>query len=291
MGRSLLLLLANGPVLDAFEHPARPVRSVLDAFEHSAASAVARRGFLGGAGPAVPAVARRGFLGAAAATLWPAVASAGGLEDRDRGMNEKALLQSDFYFTTGRKPPRKLDLANLPTDDPKWNAWGECAKSGSTNACTYVPLAQRYNAYSKYASTVLAGAQDFAEIGLRLRRGKPQDLDAVALLLDPGAQGRAPAPTRAAGRQALLLADALLISANSGSLGREILVARFYVNELHFATEAVAAALAQEEPDLPRALDAWALGVDSYNSYFCVVNKNIVPKVGDKFPALPQASA
>ena len=125
-------------------------------------------------------------------------------------MNEKALLQSDFYFTTGRRPPRKLDLAALPTDDPK-----------------------------------------------------------------------APAPTRAAGRSALLLADALLVSAASGSLGREILVARFYVNELFFSTEEVVRAL--EAEDVPRALDAWALGVDSYNSYFTVVNPRIVPKVGEQF--------
>ena len=31
------------------------------------------------------------------------------------------------------------------------------------------------------------------------------------------------------------------------------------------------------------ALDAWALGVDSYNSYFTVVNPRIVPKVGEQF--------
>ena len=236
---------------------------------------------LGRAQPHANAVARRSVLGgaaaAAAATLLPRPALAG-LEERDRGMNEKALLQSDFYFTTGRRPPRKLDLAALPTDDPKWNAWGECAKSGATNACTYVPLKQRYDAYSKYASTVRAGAEDFRQIGGLLRKGK---LETVALLLDAGAKGQAPAPTRAAGRSALLLADALLVSAASGSLGREILVARFYVNELFFSTEEVVRAL--EAEDVPRALDAWALGVDSYNSYFTVVNPRIVPKVGEQF--------
>ena len=142
----------------------------------------------------------------------------------------------------------------------------------------YVPLKQRYDAYSKYASTVRAGAEDFREIGGLLRKGK---LERVALLLDAGAKGQAPAPTRAAGRSALLLADALLVSAASGSLGREILVARFYVNELFFSTEEVVRAL--EAEDVPRALDAWALGVDSYNSYFTVVNPRIVPKVGEQF--------
>ena len=112
--------------------------------------------------------------------------------------------------------------------------------------------------------------------------GRPRAPPSLGAPLLPGApRARPPAPTRAAGRSALLLADALLVSAASGSLGREILVARFYVNELFFSTEEVVRAL--EAEDVPRALDAWALGVDSYNSYFTVVNPRIVPKVGEQF--------
>ena len=121
-----------------------------------------------------------GFAGAGACLGVPSVTLAAGLESRDRGLNEKTLLQSDFYFTTGRCPPRVLDVGQLPSDDPKWNAWGECAKTGSSNACTYVPLKQRYEAYSKYASTILAGSQDFFDVGAALKKS---DFAAVSLLL------------------------------------------------------------------------------------------------------------
>lgn len=258
---------------------------------------VLRIAILGAAATALRLAPRRVVLGVgasgAATALWPALASAEGLEARTRGMNEGNLIQSDFYFVTGRVPPRVLDLANLPRDDPKWNAWGECAKSSAGNACTYVPLQQRYTAYAKYASTVALGAQDFASVGPLLRKG---DRDAVAFLLDEGTKGggpggavaTGPASARAATRQALLLADSLLISANSGGLGQEILVARFYLNEAHYATEEVVKAFLEGD-DTARALDAWALGVDSYNSYFTIVNKAIVPKVGEPFPRLGAA--
>ena len=62
---------------------------------------------------------RRAFA-AALTTLIPGVAHAalardappppGILENRDRGLNEKALIANDFYFVTGRKPPRVLDI-------------------------------------------------------------------------------------------------------------------------------------------------------------------------------------
>ena len=99
------------------------------------------------------AIALTSFLPAAAnaALARDAPPPPGILENRDRGLNEKALIANDFYFVTGRKPPRVLDVQNLPRDDPKWNAWGECAAgSDGSNACTYIPLKQRYDAYSKH---------------------------------------------------------------------------------------------------------------------------------------------
>ena len=176
---------------------------------------------------------RRAFA-AALTTLIPAAAHAalardappppGILENRDRGLNEKALIANDFYFVTGRKPPRVLDVQNLPRDDPKWNAWGECAAgSDGSNACTYIPLKQRYDAYSKHGLTVRAASEDLADLGQALRK---KDLNTASFLLDGGEKGKAPSSLRQASRKALLLADGLLISANSGSLGREILVAR-----------------------------------------------------------------
>ena len=74
---------------------------------------------------------RERAFAAALTTFVPAAANAalardappppGILENRDRGLNEKALIANDFYFVTGRKPPRVLDVQNLPRDDPKWS--------------------------------------------------------------------------------------------------------------------------------------------------------------------------
>ena len=209
---------------------------------------------------------RRAFAATAIATLPTAAnaalacdapPAAGILENRDRGLNEKALISTDFYFVTGRRPPRVLDVQNLPRDDPKWNA------------------------YSRHGSTVMAAAEDLAELGRAL---KQRDLAVAALLLDNGEKVKAPSALRSASRKALLLADGLLISANSGGLGREILVARYYVNEFHYATERIM--LASDDVDWGAVSDLWRLGADSYNSFFVCVNKAVVPKVGEKFVAV-----
>ena len=236
---------------------------------------------------------RRSFA-AALTTVVPAAANAalardappppGILEKRDRGLNEKALIANDFYFVTGRKPPRVLDVQNLPRDDPKWNAWGECASgSDGSNACTYIPLKQRYDAYSKHGLTVRAASEDLVDLGQALRK---KDLNTASFLLDSGEKGKAPSSLRQASRKALLLADGLLISANSGSLGREVLVARYYINEFHYATERIAEILSVDDVDWASASELWRLGADSYNSFFVCVNKAIVPKVGEKFAAV-----
>ena len=236
---------------------------------------------------------RRAFA-AALTTFVPAAANAalardappppGILENRDRGLNEKALIANDFYFVTGRKPPRVLDIQNLPRDDPKWNAWGECASgSDGSNACTYIPLKQRYDAYSKHGLTVRAASEDLVDLGQALRK---KDLNTASFLLDSGEKGKAPSSLRQASRKALLLADGLLISANSGSLGREVLVARYYINEFHYATERIAEILSVDDVDWSAASELWRLGADSYNSFFVCVNKAIVPKVGEKFAAV-----
>ena len=237
---------------------------------------------------------RRAFAATAIATLPTAAnaalacdapPAAGILENRDRGLNEKALISTDFYFVTGRRPPRVLDVQNLPRDDPKWNAWGECASgSDGSNACTYIPLKQRYDAYSRHGSTVMAAAEDLADLAELGRALKQRDLAAAALLLDNGEKVKAPSALRSASRKALLLADGLLISANSGGLGREILVARYYVNEFHYATERIM--LASDDVDWGAVSDLWRLGADSYNSFFVCVNKAVVPKVGEKFVAV-----
>ena len=176
MRRAAVLLGAILPVGSALR-VARPPRAA------AAAAKLDRRG------PRAT-LDRRAFA-AALTTLIPAAADAalardappppGILENRDRGLNEKALIANDFYFVTGRKPPRVLDIQNLPRDDPKWNAWGECASgSDGSNACTYIPLKQRYDAYSKHGLTVRAASEDLVDLGQALRK---KDLSTASFLL------------------------------------------------------------------------------------------------------------
>ena len=76
----------------------------------------------------------------------------------------------------------------------------------------------------------------------------------------------------------------MLTSPNYSGPPMEMLVARFYVNELGFATQELSRALADR--DIGRAKAAWQFGKDSWNSYLTIVNPAIVPKVGDKFELL-----
>ena len=61
----------------------------------------------------------------------------------------------------------------------------------------------------------------------------------------------------------------------------ELLIARFYVNEVCFDQRELKNCLLKK--DFERAYAAWEYGRDSWNSYFTIINKAIVPKVGDKF--------
>mmetsp|Transcript_9174 Transcript_9174/g.13471 ORF Transcript_9174/g.13471 Transcript_9174/m.13471 type:complete len:130 (+) Transcript_9174:1-390(+) len=79
----------------------------------------------------------------------------------------------------------------------------------------------------------------------------------------------------------VLLSTSLLTSPSYTGPPFELLIARFYVNELHFATKEITNALLAS--DLDRAIAAWEYGKDSWNSYFTVVNRAIVPKVGGQF--------
>lgn len=41
-------------------------------------------------------------------------------ENRDRKQNKEALIREDYWYFSGRKPPRRLDIDAFPADDPTW---------------------------------------------------------------------------------------------------------------------------------------------------------------------------
>lgn len=203
-------------------------------------------------------------------------------ENRDRNKNKDALIREDYWYFSGKKPPRRLDIDAFPANDPTWNAWGECTKSEvSGNSCVYVSLKQRIPAYGKYAYSISYGANDFAKLGKILKSSSGPNWNEAAQLVVPGLDTRMPSPSVDALLKMALFATQMLTSPNYTGSSRELLVSRYYINECSFAIRELAKAI--DERDLTRALGLWEFGKDSSNSYSSIVNRAIVPKVGDKF--------
>lgn len=230
------------------------------------------------------AVDRRQAIGVAASFLVssPCVAAEDvQFESRNRNGNKQALIREDYWYMMGKTPPRKL--AKLVPDDPKWNVWGSC-QTESGNACTYVPLKQRIPAYSKYAFNIALGAKEYQQVGNILKQVSENESAwseaSTRVDLD---QSPSP-PAVDALLKMILFASAMLTTPNYSGPPRDLLVARFYVNEASFATKEIAKAI--EEKDVNRALEAWEFGKDSWNSYLNIVNPSISPKVGEPIPLI-----
>jgi hypothetical protein len=214
--------------------------------------------------------------------------------NRNRQNNAGAVIRDDYWYVLGQTPPQLL-TAPLVGDDPQWNAFGSCTTSTSTgtNSCTYVSLSQRSAAYNKYASSIAYGARDYQELGTHLSSFRDsgdssgsstnnEDWWRTALLyVQTKTPGVPPPPAVDAELKMVLLATALLTSPNFPGPSRPLLVARFYANEVRFAHRQILDALVQR--DYVRARQAYDFGRDSWNSYFQVVARSIVPKVGESF--------
>ena len=211
-------------------------------------------------------------------------------ETRDRKGNKDAVIREDYWYMTGKLPPRLLTNSLQKVDDPQWNAFGSCTTSeNGSNSCTYVSLNQRIPAYSKYGSSIAYGAREYQQLGKLLQQlaSSPQNnglrQEALAMVQSTGTT---PPAVVDAEVKLVLLATALTTSPNFPQPGKELLVARFYANEVRYAHRTIAQALSSSSSsnnDMNLAWQAWLFGKDSWNSYFQVVNRSISPKVGDKF--------
>ena len=238
-------------------------------------------------------ISRRNALASVATTaasLQPALAADETLafENRDRKSNKGAVIREDYWYMMGSTPPRLLE-GPLKGDDPKWNAFGSCSSSESGgNSCTYVSLNQRIPAYSKYGFSISYGGKEYEKLGQVLsdltKRPDSSDLWNTAASYIVTEPGSVPPAIVDAELKAILLATALMTSPNFPIPSKQLLVARFYVNEAHYAAQQMQAAIADR--NLKRAVEAYKFGKDSWNSYYQVVNTSISPKVGDKFTAI-----
>jgi hypothetical protein len=222
-------------------------------------------------------------------------------EGRDRQSNRDAVIREDYWYMTGRVPPRLLDGPVLP-DDPQWNAFGSCVTQGgvensngngnggttsTSNSCTYVPLKQRSTVYSRYGFGVALGSKEYASLGRAVRDG---DWALADSYLGTGPSGTtttttATTPVLDAPLKMVLLASGLLTSPNYSGPNRRLLVARFYANEVQFAVRELREAVDKRENG--RAVEAYEFGKDSWNSYYRIVNDAVSTKVGDRFEYVP----
>lgn len=250
----------------------------------------------------VPTVDRRQALSQASSAAFsflatPTIATAADVESdkdsapdyhyRDRNKNKQAVIREDYWYMTNKIPPQSLDPNFSGDEGPEYNAWGTCTTSSQGNSCTYVPLKQRIPGYSNYAFNIAFGARDYASLGALLNEMMTnQSLDdkfwnKAASYLQPAPGSTVPPPAKDALLKMVLMGTAMLTTPNYSGPPKELLVARFYVNETSFALSEISSALAAK--DIKRARAAWEFGRDSWNSYFVLVNRSIVPKVGEKF--------
>ena len=207
-------------------------------------------------------------------------------EFRDRGSNKATVIREDYYWMMGKTPPRLLN-GPIKVDDPQWNAFGSCETSeggAASNSCTYVSLKQRIPAYSKYGFSIGLGSKEYKLLGNELKQAASTNSEkawvTAASYVTTLPQTPPPPPVDALLKM-VLFASSMLTSPNYSGPSRELLVARFYVNEVSFAIKEIASAVDARDPK--RALAAWDFGKDSWNSYFQIVNDKISAKVGEKF--------
>ena len=191
-----------------------------------------------------------------------------------RGMGlSSALIPGDYYYIYGVVPPRKISAPNV--EQPQWNTFGACVE----NSCTYVPIAQRYQAYSKYEGRLHRGLRAYQELKESIAKN---NWDAISQATSRDSSASQPlAPAIDALLKAGLLASAMLVSPNNLREKREQALATFYVNEASYALERIATAATARDSEA--ALAAWDFGKDSWNSYLAVINRAVVPKVGEPF--------
>jgi hypothetical protein len=216
-------------------------------------------------------------------------------ESRDRNNNKNTVIREDYWYMMGKTPPRQL-LRPLKGDNPAFNAFGSCesAVTGGGNPCTYISLTQRAPAYSKYASSITVGSQEYGALGRLLQQLRTRTASIgtdTSDSMDASWQEAAsyvvtqehspPPPIVDAELKMVLFATAMTTSPNFPGPSRELLVSRFYVNEAHYAHIVMKQAIANRDVDA--ALQAWQFGRDSWNSYFQAVSRSIVPKVGEPF--------
>mmetsp|Transcript_10782 Transcript_10782/g.22832 ORF Transcript_10782/g.22832 Transcript_10782/m.22832 type:complete len:281 (+) Transcript_10782:50-892(+) len=190
------------------------------------------------------------------------------------------LLDRPVSVTYGNpeaSPSRLKDNSNVLFNQDNYYKFGAAAQwiePGSTEFPKTVPFSpsqQRYDALKKYGGRVKSSVQGITNIGSILDGG--ESASQIAEANDPSYN------LRALG----LLANSFLASENTGTTN-ELMLARWYINEMYLRIGDVRAAL--EKGNSSEAKECYGYLKKAMNSYLSLMNRVITSKVGDKFEYL-----
>jgi len=183
------------------------------------------------------------------------------------------LVDRDVGIQVGNpeaSPSRKVDNSNVLFSQDNYFKFGVAApwiEPDSTEFPKTMPFVlsqQRYDALKKYGDRVKAGANAIQALERAVEDGTYASISGKD---DPSY----------ALRPFGLLANGFLGSENTGTTN-ELLLARWYINEIYLRVEDIKNAKGQKEAAI--ALDSAKRGV---NSYLAMLNRVITSKVGNKF--------
>lgn len=179
------------------------------------------------------------------------------------------------YGNPDASPSRLRDNSNVLFDKDNYYKFGAAAPwidpPGSTDfpkTMPFVPAQQRYVALKKYAARVEAVKQEIVRIG------SPTSTTAAVTDIpdktDPIYQ------LRALG----LLANSFMATENTGTTN-ELMLARWYINEMYLRIGDYREALQEEDTGLAKT--CYECLCKAMNSYLSLLNRSISSKVGDPF--------
>ena len=185
------------------------------------------------------------------------------------------LLDREVSITYGNpeaSPSRSRDNSNVLFPQDNFYKFGAAARwilpPGSTDypvTVPFVPSQRRYDALKKYGPKVKQSVDAIVRIG-----SSSSTINDIPERTDPTYQ------LRSLG----LLADSFLASDNTGTTN-ELMLARWYINEMYLRIGDYREALVREDADEAKA--CYECLTKAMNSYLSLLNRSITSKVGEKF--------
>jgi hypothetical protein len=247
-------------------------RTALSAFESSRPDSIgegknARRSLLQIAATSLSAVSLMMPVSPASSAEGKSFTPGGTIVDYDVGVvvsnpeasksrnidNSNVLFTQDYYFKFGTAAPW---IPEGVTDFPK--------------IMPFAPSQQRYDTMKKYRERVQRGVDLIAGLGEAIDKGE------YASILDSSAPEYSIRPMG-------LFANGFMASENTGTTN-ELLLARWYTNEMYLDINDIKNASSKEE-----ATKSYKAIVNALNSYLGLMNRSITSKVGDKWDLVHQA--